>query len=156
MAKLRQLPTGVNTPSRTVVPKRPVWCTPRPSGKPASEMLIITRLAAPFTSSGCLTWRQQTTEGYPPATRLRLVSALLLPEATRCQLNLTQISQIKTDQHRSICANPCANLQFLCKSVFIKTAASAELINPFYLLNLCEIKTPQLCKSVFLKRVLNR
>ena len=54
------------------------------------------------------------------------------------------------------CVNPCANLQFLCKSVFIKTAASAELINLFYLLNLCEIKTPQLCKYVFLKRVLNR
>ena len=52
------------------------------------------------------------TEGYalratPPATSLRLMpSASLLSEAPRCQLNLTQISQIKTDYHRNICANP--------------------------------------------------
>ena len=56
------------------------------------------------------------------------------------------------------CGNPCSKTPATqhCENPCSKTAASAELINPFYLLNLCEIKHPPLCKSVFLKRVLNR
>ncbi|MGN0228817.1 MAG: hypothetical protein ACI4BH_03310 [Muribaculaceae bacterium] len=52
-----------------------MWCTPRPQGKSASEMLIITRMPPPIRILQMLfCMGQQTTEGYTPgyAPQLRL------------------------------------------------------------------------------------